>query len=321
MKAAILTGSNSWRVDDLPDPELGTGDVLVHTEISAICGSDIHAAHDAESVQPAGFPGHESVGTVIDSRSPDFVVGQRVLCAPPAAVARGFTEHQVIPAQSVLHLPGSATADVVIAQQLGTAVFAMKRFWPDSMGSGAGRTAAVLGTGPAGLAFTRLLLAAGFELVVVSDTSPVRLAAAAGLGAQTLVHAPQEDALEVAMQRTDGKGVDLVIEAAGKDVTRHQAMRMVAYDGRIGLFGLEEQAGMSPWPLAEVFRRRPTIDMVWNAQAEPGLSSFRSAIEMTIARPAPEMISHRFGIEDIGEAFALAADPSRGAVKVAITFA
>lgn len=321
MLAAVLTGRHQWRVADVPVPSVGAGEVLIRTEAAAICGSDLHAAADATSAQPPGYPGHEAVGTIVESRSPRFAAGDRVLCVPPAATARCFAQFQVLADTSVIALPSAAPAEeLVVAQQLGTAIFAMKRFWPAR--DGRGRTAAVLGTGPAGLAFVALLRRAGFARIVASDLSPTRLAVAAELGAGTVVSAADQDALDVVMQLTDGGGADLVIEAAGRDATRHQAMRMVAVEGRIGLFGVEEKPGLSTYPLAEVFRRRPTIEMTWGAQFEPGLASFvEAAADVTSGVCSISgLVSHSIALGGIEQAFQLAGDPQAGAIKVAITF-
>jgi threonine dehydrogenase-like Zn-dependent dehydrogenase len=321
MLAAVLTGRRRWSVQDVPVPSVGAGEVLIRTEVAAICGSDLHAAADATSAQPPGYPGHEAVGMIADSRSPRFAAGERVLCVPPAATSRCFAEWQVLADTSVIPLPSAAPAErLVVAQQLGTAIFAMKRFWPGR--DGTGRTAAVLGTGPAGLAFVMLLRRAGFARIVASDLSPTRLAAAADLGACTVVNAAEQDALDVVMELTDGDGADLVIEAAGRDATRHQAMRMVRDEGRIGLFGVEEKPGLSTYPLAEVFRRRPTIEMTWGAQFEPGLASFAEAAANVTGGAAgiSGLVTHRIALDSIENAFRLAADPQAGAIKVAITF-
>jgi len=319
--AAVLTGRNQWRVDDVPVPATAAGEVLIRTGIAAICGSDLHAAAGATSAQPPGYPGHEAVGTVVESHSERFAPGDRVLCVPPAATSRCFAQFQVLAGTSVIPLPPLVPArELVVAQQLGTAIFAMKRFWP--AGDGSGRTAAVLGTGPAGLAFVTLLRRAGFGRIVVSDLSPARLAAAAELGASTVVNAAEQDVLDVVMRLTGGDGADLVIEAAGRDASRHQAMRMVAVEGRIGLFGVEEKPGLSTYPLAEVFRRRPTIEMTWGAQFEPGLTSFAEAATLVTAGGTgiSGLVSHQIPLNGIENAFGLAGDPQAGVIKVAITF-
>jgi threonine dehydrogenase-like Zn-dependent dehydrogenase len=323
MRAASVTAPGRLEVVDAPDPAPAPGELLIRTEVAAICGSDLHVVSEGGNGLPGG-PGHEAVGVVVESRSPVVAVGTRVLCAPPAAAAACFADLQVLPPSAVVPVPEGAPERLVLAQQLGTAVFAMKRFWPSVRlpATAEPRTAAVVGTGPAGLAFVQLLRRAGFEQVIVSDLSPARLATATSYGATRVVHAPGEDIVDVVDEITGGIGVELAIEAAGTDATRHQVMRMVRDEGRIGLFGLYEDDGPATWPLHTVFRKRATIDMTWNAQSEAGLSSFVDAVDMVAAAPAdaPTMITHRFGLEQIADAFALAGDPMSGAGKVALTF-
>ena len=326
MRAALVTAPGRLEVVEAPEPVPASGELLVRTEIAAICGSDLHLAAEGGNGLP-GSPGHEAVGVVLESRSPLVPAGTRVLCTPPASVAACFADLQVLRPSAVVPLPADLPASrLVLAQQLGTAIFAMKRFWPDVSArlpaTASPRAAAVVGAGPAGLAFVQLLRRAGFEQVIVSDLSAARLAAATSYGATTVVHAPAEDVVAVVESLTDGVGVELAIEAAGTEVTRHQVMRMVRDEGRIGLFGLYADDELESWPMKTVFRKRATIDMTWNAQLEEGLASFADAVEIVAgAGPdAPTMISHTYGIEDVAEAFALAGDPLRGAGKVAIAF-
>lgn len=324
MRAALVTAPRRIEVVEVADPVPGPGEVLIRTEVAAICGSDLHLAAEGGTGIP-GNPGHEAVGVVTESRSPLLAAGTRVLCTPPAAVSACFADLQVLPPSAVVALPDGVPAErLVLAQQLGTAIFAMKRFWPAARlpATAAPRAAAVVGTGPAGLAFVQLLRRAGFAQVIVSDLSPARLATASSYGATTVVHAPDDDIVAVVDELTGGVGVELAIEAAGTAATRHQAMRMVRDEGRIGLFGLYADDDLESWPMRDVFRRRATIDLTWNAQLEDGLASFAEAVAIVAAAgpDAPTMLTHTFGIEDVAEAFALAGDPSRGAGKVALTF-
>lgn len=326
MRAAILSGPGELVVESVPDPEPAEGEVLIRTEIAAICGSDLHGIADGPEgpLGAPGAPGHEAIGYVVESQASGFPVGTRVLCTPPAAVARCFADLQVLPVSAAVPVPEGPAERLVLAQQLGTAVFAMKRFWPPVRLAATRdpQAAVVTGVGPAGLAFVQLLRRAGFEQIIVSDLSLERLKTAEALGATTLIHAPTEDVVTAALDLTGGEGVELAIEAAGTDATRHQVMRVVRDEGRIGLFGLYESYGMSTYPLAEVFRRRATIDMTWNAQMEEGLASFAEAVDLVsgLGVSAPSMISHTFDLEQIDQAVALAADPLGGACKVAVSF-
>lgn len=188
--------------------------------------------------------------------------------------AGGFAPYQLLPSSLVIPLPpGTHPATAVLAQQLGTTIFAMKRFWA---GRGEG-TAVVLGAGPVGLCFAWLCRWAGFEHVVVSDLHPHRLEVATAMGATLGVLAAGDAGVD-AVHEVAPEGARLVVEAAGKDVTRVQAVHCVAVDGRIGMFGMPEGTEMTQ-PFETLFRRKPTVEFCWDAQAEPAHPSFREAWE------------------------------------------
>lgn len=278
MQAAVLRRAGRLDVEDVPTPEVhGPGQVLVRNLVSTICGSDLHLVYASpvtEAGRP-GYPGHESVGVVADSSDPALAEGDLVLAVPNLAHAGGFAEYQLLPSSLVIPLPaGSAPEVAVLAQQLGTTVFGMKRFW---RGPARG-VAAVLGAGAVGLCFTRLCRLAGFEDVVVSDLHPHRLEAATAMGATATVRADGDAVVDVVAERTGGLGAALVVEAAGTDVTRVQAIRCVAVNGRIGMFGMPAGAEMT-LPFELLFRRKPTVEFAWDAQGEPGHASFREAEE------------------------------------------
>jgi threonine dehydrogenase-like Zn-dependent dehydrogenase len=95
-----------------------------------------------------------------------------VLVAPVPLLARCFAEWQVVPGRSLVKLPDGADLDrLLMAQQLGTTVYAMRRFWPETVaGPAAGLTAAICGAGSAGLFFAQLTRRAGFSTVVIASS-------------------------------------------------------------------------------------------------------------------------------------------------------
>jgi L-iditol 2-dehydrogenase len=320
MRASRLVGPARIEVDRFPVPALEPGQVLLRTLGASICGSDVQVVfsrHHETFPLPPGAPGHESVGEVVESRSERHAAGDLVLATPVPSFSRAFADRQVVPDAFLVPLPAGADVDAALmGQQLGTAVFALKRFWPGPPGE----TAVVIGAGSAGLHFLQLLRRAGFGRVVVADRHAHRLAAARALGAGVTVLAPGESVVEATMDLTGGRGADLVVEAAGRDATRVQALRAVAEGGRVGYFGLPEGTGDMPFPYGELFRRHPTIEISVGAQLEPGLASFREAVariasgEMDVSR----LITHRFGIERLPEALDLAREGA--GIKVAVDF-
>lgn len=278
MQAARLVALGEMVVQDVATPQVHEpGQVLVRNLVSTICGSDVHIVYDTavpDDPRP-GYPGHESVGVVVESSDAGFAEGDLVLAVPNLAHAGGFAELQLLPSSMAIGLPpGTAPEVAVLAQQLGTTIFAMKRFWT---GPGNG-TAVVLGAGAVGLYFTCLCRLAGFDEVVVSDLHEHRLAVARELGATRTVRATGDAVVEVVREVTRDTGAQLVVEAAGKDRTRVQAVHCVAVDGRIGMFGMPEAPEMT-LPFELLFRRKPTVEFCWDAQAEPGRASFREGWE------------------------------------------
>src|SRR5262249_46746993 len=161
---------------------------------------------------------------------------------------------------------------------------------------------------------------AGGETIIVADREAARLEIARELGAATCVRAPGESVVEATMDLTGGEGADLVIEAAGYDTCRAQAVEAVRYGGRVGLFGFPERRGESPFPVNLAFRKGSSIEFSVGAQLEPGLRSFTEAVD---AIPLGHIevgycVAPTFSIEDVPEALALAREWGRGAVKLSI---
>ncbi|MDP9461904.1 MAG: zinc-binding dehydrogenase [Actinomycetota bacterium] len=230
MQTGLLTSKGVMEIVEVTTPSVtGPGQVLVRNLVSTICGSDVHVVFDSPvtDAHRPGYPGHESVGVVVESSDPAFAEDDLVLAVPNLLHAGGFAPYQLLPSSLVIPLPrGTDPATAVLAQQLGTTIFGMKRFWP---GPGEG-TAVVLGAGPVGLCFTWLCRSAGFENVVVSDLHPHRLEVATAMGATVGVLAAG-DAVVDAVHEVAAEGARLVVEAAGKDATRVRAVHCVAVNG------------------------------------------------------------------------------------------
>lgn len=324
MRAAVLTEPGRVVVQDVPIPTLRDGvDVLIRTQVSSICGSDLHQVfHEWKptDVRPPGFPCHETVGIVVESASPDFAIGDRVLGVPTLLYASGFAEYQALPSRYLIKVEHDevSPADVTLAQQLGTTIYAFERFWPTGR---TGRTAVVLGAGSAGLGFTTVCRLAGFEQIIVSDLYAHRTDAARELGA-THVVTGETGIVEATMAATDGVGADLVIEAAGRNLTRLQAFDAVKVEGDIGWFGMNEGDSFTI-PFPAVFRRKPTVSMRWDAQNEPGHASFRTALDW-IASGEVDTSAYRmraFTVDETPAALAVAANPIDGFIKGGVVFA
>jgi threonine dehydrogenase-like Zn-dependent dehydrogenase len=327
MRAAYLVGQGVVEWGEAPEPEPnGPNQVLVRTDVATVCGSDLHNIFAGTNADPypcrAGFPGHESVGTVVASTSPDFSVGDAVLSVPDLSCAAAFADLQLVPDHFVVPLPRSdGLTNMVLAQQLGTAIHAMERFWPNERDT-QGKVATVIGAGAAGLLFVVLLRRAGFDQIVVSDPHRSRLERATALGATHAVAAQGDAVVEATMEVTAGAGADLVVEAAGEDETRTQAVEAVRLDGRLGMFGTPSSLGLVPFPFSTLFRKKPTVESSHSAQNVTGLPAFREAVRLlaTGELVLDGLITHQLDADQLIDALDLALHPRDGSLKVALLF-
>lgn len=321
MRAALLTRPGVVHVADFPDPELVDGHVIVRMHFASICGSDVHMVfdrmHDPDRLGRPGYPGHEGVGVVVASRSLRLPEGTPVLTVPLGRAGGCFADLQLVDERQVVPLPPNPDLRrLLLAQQLGTTIYAMRKFVPGHCAPP--RTAAVIGAGSAGLFFVQQLRRLGCELVIVSDRNADRLAVARRLGATVTVHAPGGSVVDATRDHTGGAGVDLVIEAAGYDRCRADAVAAARERGTVGMFGYPERTGRSPFPVEQAFRRSLRMEWINGTQREPGLRSFREAVT-AIAEGEIEVehcLECMLDLEQAPSAFELARVHGRGAAKV-----
>jgi L-iditol 2-dehydrogenase len=307
--------------EDVPVPPVADGEILVRTAYASICGSDLHVVFPGAPPRAAapGFPGHESVGEVVDSRCPGFEPGDRVLTVPFAVDGRGLAEFQALPGSACVRLPSTAPlSHLLMAQQLGTVVYALRGHPLDVVG----KDVAVIGQGTAGAFFTFLLKRAGAARVLVSDKSPARLAYSGKLGADLTVDATEADFLAAVMDATGGRGTDVVVEAVGSRETFPLSLELAAPGATLVWFGLPEGDSDYPFSFPQFFRRALTAYSNFGAQGEPGLESFRYAVRLITdgAIDVAPLLSHMLPIERVDEAFHIAHDRTDNALKVSIKF-
>jgi L-iditol 2-dehydrogenase len=323
MRAAVITAQGRVEIASRPRPEPGPGDLLLATVAASICASDFHSLSpvtgaQALAAEPRDVLGHEAVGVVAESRDPGFRAGDLVLATPPVSIGRTFADYQCVPARYALPLPaGHDPAELLMAQQLGTAVYALKDFMPGPPPA----VAAVIGLGPAGLNFVSLLAHRGVGQIIGVDPCGWRLDAARELGASDVIDPAAADTVEAITELTGGRGAGLVVEAAGLNETRRQAVLAVALRGSVGLFGLPESGAPDmSLPFAHFFRRRGSMHTTYDAQNEPGLASFAQARDLIVAGAvqARALISHHFPLEQVAEAFDAAVRRPPGVLKVVV---
>lgn len=340
MRAAILNAPNHLVLAEAPEPTPGPGDIVLRVKAATICGTDIRILRGRKTagVRYPSIIGHEFAGEVIAGTA-EYPVGTRVGVCPsipcgrcaqclrgrenlcPEQQAMGyhldgaFAERVRIPARAVssghVHrLPDSMGFDeAALAEPLACVLNGQNR-----IGLTQGDFVTVLGAGPIGLLHAQLARLRGAARVIVSEPNPQRREAALALGADVVIDPTTEDLRARVRQETGGLGADVVICAIGIPALAQQAIGLAGLGGRVSLF-----AGFSKGEQAELDLNLIHYDEL-RVTGAFGLSrlDFATALRILADRriDARPMITHRYLLSDVTEAFAQAEKGS--AIKVAI---
>jgi L-iditol 2-dehydrogenase len=265
MKALLLSQYNQLDITDLPAPVPGAGEILVRVSACGICGSDVHG-YDGTSGRriPPIVMGHEAAGVVTEAGPgvSNFKPGDRVtfdstvycgegefcrkgeinLCNNRQVIgvscgdyrrAGAFAEYVVVPQRIVYHLPDAlefqeaAMLEAVSVALHGVRVSEMK----------GGETVLVIGAGMIGLLTLQAARAAGASRVLVADIDQSRLKRAEGVGADETLLLSGSELVQEILRRTGGRGVDLVLEAVGREETISASIASVRKGGTVTLIG------------------------------------------------------------------------------------
>lgn len=265
MKALLLSEYKLLEVASLPVPVPNPDDLLVQVAACGICGSDVHG-YDGTSGRriPPLVMGHEAAGVVaeVGSEVKGFAVGDRVtfdstvycgmcafcrkgevnLCDDRQVVgvscgdyrrAGAFAEYVTVPARIAYQLPeGLGFAEAAMLEAVSVALHAVAV--TELKG---GETALVIGAGMIGLLVLQAARIAGCSRVFVADIDATRLKSAGALGADETILASGAELVKEILQLTEGRGVDVVLEAVGRNETVATAIDSVRKGGTVTLVG------------------------------------------------------------------------------------
>lgn len=339
MRAAFCTAPGTFELRERPRPEAGPGQVLVRVRGCGICGSDLHWFHGSFP-PPTVCPGHEIAGEVeaIEGGDDGLTVGDRVVVEPlvvcgrcPACltgdyqvcqavevlgIARhgGFAEYVAVPRERVYPFPAELDfAAAALAEPTAVAVHGVR------LGRvGLGDRVLVLGAGTIGLFCVLAARAAGASQVAITARYPQQAQMARRLGASHVLLPGAEGERERDAFAAGGPA-DVVLETVGgSGDTLNEAIQSVRAGGTVVVLG--------------VFYSQPACDalsvMLKEIRVVGSITygrggrrpDFVLAVEMLAANAAVvhDLVTHRFALDRIGEAFETASDKKSGAIKVTV---
>jgi L-iditol 2-dehydrogenase len=335
MKAAVWHGGKDVRIEEVPDPKFNTDEVLVRVKSVGICGSDAHAFEGKSKRRvPPLILGHEFAGVVADvgTRVHDFQNGDRVVVEPtiscgvcePCSNGRtnicmelrfiglhipgAFAEYIAVPARKCYKLPDNVSFDeAALVEPLSVATHAVN-MTPTRVGD----NLLIIGSGVIGLLILQVAKHRVGGNVFVSDLIDYRLDLAKRLGANAVIHSRKEDVTKRVRELTNGKGVDVVIEAVGVQDTLQQGLTVVKKGGEVTITGLLQQ-------IIEVdVMKLVTNEITMRGDYTYTSGDFETSLDLVkndVVHVRP-LITHTFPLTDIAKAVGVLTEGKEQHIKI-----
>lgn len=344
MQAAVYREKGVVRVESVPVPTIGPGELLIRVHTCGICGTDLKKISTGSHSAPRIF-GHETAGVVAaaGARIKDFEVGDRVMafhhipcgecyycrhkvfaqCPVYKKVGTtagfepsggGFSEYvrvmDWIVRHGVVRIPDDVSFEQAsFVEPVNTCMKGIEtlRLQP-------GETVLVMGQGPIGVILAILAQRAGSR-VITSDLYPQRLRMVGAFGLVDTLDASQVEPAAVVRERTEGRGADAVIVAAAGNTLIQRALEAARPGGRVLLFA-QTVRGEAAFDPASICVDEKTLLGSYSASVD--LQD--EAVRFVFNREADleRLISHRFALSEAVAAIDLAAHPRPDSMKVVI---
>jgi len=353
MKAAVFVAPGRIELADKPIPSPGPLDAVIRITTTTICGTDVHILKGEYPVAPGLTVGHEPVGVIekLGSAVQGYREGQRVIagaitpCGHSHASLSGChsqdgpgTAHGWKPlggwrfgntidgAQAEYLLVPDAMANLSpVPDALSDEQVLM---CPDIMSTGfsgaergeirIGDTVAVFAQGPIGLCATAGARLMGATTIIGVDTVARRMEIAQRMGADHVIDFRSEDPVEAIMRLTDGRGVDVAIEALGTQATFEACLRVLRPGGTLsslGVYSSDLQIPLGAFAAGLGDHRILTTLCPGGKERMRRLMAVIDSGRMDLS----PMVTHRFPLARIVEAYDLFANQRDGVLKIAIT--
>lgn len=345
MRALVFHGPNQIAIESVPIPRPGVGEAVIRITLTTICGTDIHILKGEYKVRPGLVIGHEPVGVIheLGEGVTGYRVGDRVLvgaitpcgqcidclsghwsqCGGPIGgwkfgntIHGAQAEFLLVPyAQANLaKIPDELTDEqvVLLADIASTGISAA-----ESADLRIGDVAAVFAQGPIGLCATAGARLKGAGLIIGVESDPLRAAMAKRMGADVVLNFKECDVVAEIRRLTGGRGVDVAIEALGTQETFESALRVLKPGGTLSSLGV--YSGKLSVPI-EAFAAGLGDHKIVTTLCPGGKERMRRLMQMVLHNrlDLTPLITHRFKLEQITDAYELFAERRDGVLKVAI---
>ena len=346
MKAAVFVAPGRIELQERPIPEIGPTDALLRVTTTTICGTDVHILKGEYPVRPGLIIGHEPVGIIekLGSAVTGFEVGQRVIAGAITPCGQCNSCLDGVSSQ--------CGGKVMCGWQLGNTIDGCQAEYvripnaqanltpvpdgltdeevlmcPDIMSTGfsgaesgevrIGDIVVVFAQGPIGLCATAGAKLKGATKIIAVETVPERAEIARRLGADIVIDFKQVDPVQKIMEITNGRGVDVAIEALGTQRTFESCLRALKPGGTLSSLGV--YSGKLELPL-DAFAAGLGNHKIVTTLCPGGKERMRRLLEVVASRRVDltPLVTHHYKLDDIVAAYDLFANQRDGVLKVAI---
>ena len=346
MKAVVFHGVNDIRVEEVPKPRPKAGEAIIRITATTICGTDVHIVKGEYPVRPGLILGHEPVGVIDElgeGLEPEYATGQRVIvgaitpcgqcfyclngahsqCHGPLGGWRFGNTINGAWAEYLLVPDARANLALVPAQLTDEQVLML----PDIASTGIsgaesgnvriGDSVAVFAQGPIGLCATLGARLRGAGLIIGIDPLADRRVMARHFGAAITLDPAGGDVVAEIKQLTDGRGVDVAIEALGRQETFEAALRSVRPGGVMSSLGVYSGKLVAPYEAVYAGLGDQRIVTTLCPGGKERMRRLMSLVTNERIDLTP-LITHEFTLEQLPEAFDLFSHQGGGVMKVGI---
>lgn len=313
MKLAVLQAPRAFEVIEAPVPEIGADEVLIRVAACGVCTSELHIWDGtADNIRFPMMPGHEVSGVVerVGADVAGFTAGDPVAVW---ATSRGFSEYVAVKADYCFPA-GNLPLELALAEPLACAVNGV-----ELANLSLGDDVVIIGAGFMGNLVQKLVALQGPCRVIVADTRPDALARAVRLGATHTVDVTKDSLVDGVRELTDGRGVDASFEVTGAQAPLLMLGDITRMSGKVVIVGYH-QGGNREIPLAQWNYKAFEIVNAHFREVATIMRGMRIGMRLlTSGRLTLDgLVTHRFPLAEINEAFATAEAKPAGFAKATV---
>ena len=346
MKAVVFKGKDQIAVEEVPRPTPRAGEAVIRITTTTICGTDVHIVRGEYPVKPGLVLGHEPVGIIEElgaGLDETYAVGQRVIVGAITPCGQCFyclngvhsqcggalggwrfgntingawAEYLLVPdaRANLAPIPPELTdEDVMMCPD----IFSTGLSGAESGNIRVGDSVAIFAQGPIGLCATLGAKLKGASLIIGIDSVGPRLEVARRFGANVTLNINDGDPVPEIKRLTEGRGVDVAIEALGRQETFESALRAIRPGGTLSSLGVYSGKLVAPY---EAFYAGLGDQKIVTTLCPGGKERMRRLMAMIASHRVDltSLVTHRFALDDIQEALDLFSHQRDGVLKVAL---